>query len=725
MTLSDRFTAERRSPAWGARAVKIFVFSPYSAEAVRGARADTFGIDAVCFFYPPDDERHRVDAPFADTLSDASLALPFFLYRTMEESVGSPARPGEAAALGRDHDELDDYKFIYDILPLLRDPRCQRIDHRPVLLVGRPDLLNEPQRTAALWREVAVQAGLGGLYLGAVCLPPVDPRSLGFDAIVEYLPDGFPGQGSAASEGGQWGAPAASPIGNSGLVLSAVAARPHPVLPVFGSAWDQIVRRAENATGSSTALLRLWATGLWLRVAEELPSGEAMAFVDAGDGWLEGATRETRDKMGSELLRAVQCAKSAVARYRGGGEPDTCLRLINWLRQIDASRAKGRRPIVVVSHDAARAGAQILLLRLLASIKETALDTDLFIILLRGGPLARDYAAIGAIFEFPETVDPELTREALVDLAVSGLATRISAPILCNTVVSAAFAAAAADAGLQTILYVHEMPTSIEMYVGGEAFVASACRCSTIITVSDNARVALAEAFPELASRIEVIRAGILPSVETRSPSRDADLLRFWEIAQDRPIVLGCGALHPRKGVDLFPLLAEMVFRAGCDAQFIWCGGIQGDREYFRWIEYDMRARGLGGRVRFLESVDDIGPFYRAASVFVLLSREDPFPLVVLEAADAELPVLAFNGTGGAVELLDGSDELCVPYGDVAGMAQRVCALLRDVDRRRNIGTSLKQRALSLCSWDAYVERVTARLAIGATGREAGTTIVG
>ncbi|MBK9020721.1 MAG: glycosyltransferase [Sulfuritalea sp.] len=43
---------------------------------------------------------------------------------------------------------------------------------------------------------------------------------------------------------------------------------------------------------------------------------------------------------------------------------------------------------------------------------------------------------------------------------------------------------------------------------------------------------------------------------------------------------------------------------------------------------------------------DGYGHLYGGADVFALTSREDPFPSVALEAMDASLPVVAFEGSG-------------------------------------------------------------------------------
>jgi len=85
------------------------------------------------------------------------------------------------------------------------------------------------------------------------------------------------------------------------------------------------------------------------------------------------------------------------------------------------------------------------------------------------------------------------------------------------------------------------------------------------------------------------------------------------------------------------------------------------DSEYLRWIKHDLRAKSLDERVRFIGVMEEMGPLYRAAQVFVLPSREDPFPLVALEAVHAGLPVLAFIGVAALRNSWKVSMELRVP----------------------------------------------------------------
>jgi hypothetical protein len=127
----------------------------------------------------------------------------------------------------------------------------------------------------------------------------------------------------------------------------------------------------------------------------------------------------------------------------------------------------------------------------------------------------------------------------------------------------------------------------------------------------------------------------------------------------DAPVVLACGFGDYRKGFDRFAELARIADARGWPAHFIWVGSVDA---------YDERldeARALVERLprlRVTGFVDDPTHHYAAASVFVLTSREDPFPSVVLEAMASGLPVAAVEGQTGIGDLLREAD--CVPVPD-------------------------------------------------------------
>jgi glycosyltransferase involved in cell wall biosynthesis len=103
-------------------------------------------------------------------------------------------------------------------------------------------------------------------------------------------------------------------------------------------------------------------------------------------------------------------------------------------------------------------------------------------------------------------------------------------------------------------------------------------------------------------------------------------------------------------------------------------------------LRTDATELGLGERVKLTGPSDRPTELLGAMDVFALTSREDPFPLVMLEAAAAGLPIVCFEGSGGAPEFVVPDAGNVVGYLDVAGMADVVASLLQRADEREQLG---------------------------------------
>ena len=105
---------------------------------------------------------------------------------------------------------------------------------------------------------------------------------------------------------------------------------------------------------------------------------------------------------------------------------------------------------------------------------------------------------------------------------------------------------------------------------------------------------------------------------------------------------------------------------------------------------------GVAHRVTFLESVDDVNPYYHAADVFALpsIARSEAFGLVQLEAMAAGIPVVNTNLASGVPYVSpDGVTGLTVPPGDAPALARALNDLLDDPSLRRRYGAAGRQRA--------------------------------
>src|SRR6185312_17200948 len=92
--------------------------------------------------------------------------------------------------------------------------------------------------------------------------------------------------------------------------------------------------------------------------------------------------------------------------------------------------------------------------------------------------------------------------------------------------------------------------------------------------------------------------------------------------------------------------------------------------------------------------------------VFVLLSREDPFPLIVLEAAFLYKPIIAFENSGGIPEFIEHGAGMLAPYLDTSEIARKVYQLSRDNERKDKIGQKAHELVITKYSSDIIAPEI-------------------
>lgn len=119
------------------------------------------------------------------------------------------------------------------------------------------------------------------------------------------------------------------------------------------------------------------------------------------------------------------------------------------------------------------------------------------------------------------------------------------------------------------------------------------------------------------------------------------------------------------------------------------------------------RELNLGDRVTLVGRVDrpELLREFGRADVFVLPSLFDSFPVALLEAMAAGLPVLATR-VGGVPDVVeDGRTGMLVPPGDAASLARALDALAADESLRRSMGRAGRERSAAY-AWDAIVRSI-------------------
>jgi N-acetyl-alpha-D-glucosaminyl L-malate synthase BshA len=117
------------------------------------------------------------------------------------------------------------------------------------------------------------------------------------------------------------------------------------------------------------------------------------------------------------------------------------------------------------------------------------------------------------------------------------------------------------------------------------------------------------------------------------------------------------------------------------------------------------RRLGLQDRVKFLGTHESIEEIAGMADVFLLPSELESFGLSALEAMACGVPVVG-SDAGGLPEVVQHAETgFLLPVGDVEGMAARTLEILKDDERRREMGHAGRRRAASLFGADRIVSQ--------------------
>jgi glycosyltransferase involved in cell wall biosynthesis len=154
-----------------------------------------------------------------------------------------------------------------------------------------------------------------------------------------------------------------------------------------------------------------------------------------------------------------------------------------------------------------------------------------------------------------------------------------------------------------------------------------------------------------------------------QEPIREA-----WFLDDKRPCVIAIGRLSPQKGFDSL-IAAFAAVRRRIDCRLV----ILGDGELRGSLERQVAEMGLNGDVYLPGFVPNPYKFLSASDLFVLSSRYEGLPNVLIEAVYLRVPCVATSCKSGPREvLINGQGGRLVPPDDVGAMAAAIEEVLRN-----------------------------------------------
>ena len=172
----------------------------------------------------------------------------------------------------------------------------------------------------------------------------------------------------------------------------------------------------------------------------------------------------------------------------------------------------------------------------------------------------------------------------------------------------------------------------------------------------------------------------------------------------DEFLFLAVGNPRPEKGFeDLIEAFAHLHKDLSPDSGFmVAVAGEMNQSDYCRSLLRRVAELNLKNRFKFLGYRDDVSSLYRAADAFVLSSRSEGLPMVILEAMISGLPLIATR-VGGVPDAVAGQ-ALLVESGAPAQLAEAMQRLMEDDNLRECLGHSGRKQVRERFGVDRMVD---------------------
>lgn len=323
--------------------------------------------------------------------------------------------------------------------------------------------------------------------------------------------------------------------------------------------------------------------------------------------------------------------------------------------------------IIFVSHEASETGAPAVLLSLMNWIKKNT-DINFSIIVGASGPWDNKFIEIAPTFFFDKPHSENDIKYFCGDHVQS---------IYVNTIAAAHYAKALDFLHAEYITHVHEMENVFSVFEEQVFVLKEICR--KYIAVSPGSIESINKRLPDV--EIKYLK----PFINEYQKCEDVNA------STDKTLVFGCGAVEIRKGFDIFcDVASKLKLRGIKNIEMHWIGS---DANKDLNASEVIRKYDVADVVKFLGPKANPRDYFKHGSLFLLTSREDPYPLVCMEAAEFGLPVICFDEKAGGMNTFVENDAgIVVPYLDIDKMSEAVDDLVHNTSKRKKLGLTAKQK---------------------------------
>ncbi|WP_318401287.1 glycosyltransferase family 4 protein [Photobacterium leiognathi] len=166
-------------------------------------------------------------------------------------------------------------------------------------------------------------------------------------------------------------------------------------------------------------------------------------------------------------------------------------------------------------------------------------------------------------------------------------------------------------------------------------------------------------------------------------------------------VVLAAGRLTNQKGFDLLLESWALVIKQRQD----WTLRIIGSGEEGDVLKCKAERLGLNHSIQWVSHVNNMYEQYQNADIYVMSSRFEGLPMVLLEAISTGLPLVSFDCKTGPREIIDSSCGWLAENGNTKILSEKLLEAFTIFDNDV-IYAKFSQAAISKCSANYYLEPI-------------------
>lgn len=371
------------------------------------------------------------------------------------------------------------------------------------------------------------------------------------------------------------------------------------------------------------------------------------------------------------------------------------------------------KTILFVSHDANRAGAQIVLLEVIKQLKQRG--AAMHLLLGGGGPLEADFEKLLPMIKLPQPrnfffgvrIDKLLALLGILpffqrrdankqrSLFEKNMADAKIDLVFMNTVASSALFKEIEHLQKPVVLFAHELAMAVEIYTDPAQLAHTFRHTNRLLVVAQ----ALADYYVQVHAFLPK-NVSIFTHIDTREMlvkidnARKSNVRMRYNVPAGAILVGGCGNAELRKGNDLFLGLAKSVLKKYPENVYFMWVGLPKNTELHTVQAFDIAKMGLTDKIILVEPTSAVFDYTTQFDIFALTSREDPYPLVALEAALNQTPIVCFEQSGGLPDLIAEDAGAVVPYADVEAMSAVVQGWIENPKMRKALGKNAQNKVI-------------------------------